>query len=197
MAEINGPNLDQLDAWGDLDSLPYSLDSSVWDTADLWEGSGSAAVAITATGTVSVQRHATGSAATAVTETSSVERIVHFTGTASGALSITASADVPTHSIVATTANIVVTSSASASKVFDVSSSVSIAIDFTLSIPNATFLFGGSGAVAITQTSSQSLIEHFEAVSAPISINLSLSAEKLGESWSVVAAESETWSSSV
>ena len=37
MADIVGPTLEQLDNWGDLDSLPYSLDSSIWLTAALRE----------------------------------------------------------------------------------------------------------------------------------------------------------------
>lgn len=37
---ITGPSLDQLDYWGALDGLPFSLDSAVWGTAELFEASG-------------------------------------------------------------------------------------------------------------------------------------------------------------
>ena len=37
MAEVVGPNLEQLDAWGTLDTLDLSLDSSDWDTRAIRE----------------------------------------------------------------------------------------------------------------------------------------------------------------
>ena len=37
MAEVVGPNLDQLDAWGTIDTLDISLDSSDWNTRAIRE----------------------------------------------------------------------------------------------------------------------------------------------------------------
>ena len=37
---LQNPSLDELDFWGSLDALPYSLDSSVWNTAKLLYATG-------------------------------------------------------------------------------------------------------------------------------------------------------------
>lgn len=42
MADVSGPfTIEQLDQFGNLDALPFSLDSSIWNTATIWGGSGS------------------------------------------------------------------------------------------------------------------------------------------------------------
>ena len=115
MAEINSPTLDQLDAWSStLDALPaIALDDAYWTTLDLWETSGSAAIAVTASAatpniTASMSGTAAGaasfaaiahftvsmagSAAISVSATATAEHIKHTTATASVAVSETAQA---------------------------------------------------------------------------------------------------------
>ena len=55
MSDKTAPQtLETLDAWGTLDSLPYSLDHSFWTTVNLWDGAATPAGAGTASATGSV-----------------------------------------------------------------------------------------------------------------------------------------------
>jgi hypothetical protein len=47
MADIVGPTLEQLDNWGNIDTLPYSLDNAIWLTAALREGESTPSVSAT------------------------------------------------------------------------------------------------------------------------------------------------------
>ena len=51
---VTNPNLDQLDAWGTLDSLPYSLDSSVWSTATSHYASGNTSTSFSTSGSAEI-----------------------------------------------------------------------------------------------------------------------------------------------
>ena len=49
MADIVGPTLEQLDNWGNIDTLPYSLDNAIWLTAALREGESTPSVSASVT----------------------------------------------------------------------------------------------------------------------------------------------------
>lgn len=74
---ITGPSLDQLDYWGALDGLPFSLDSAVWGTAELFEASGADVAASSESAASNIARIETGSdtATSAETCASTVYRI--------------------------------------------------------------------------------------------------------------------------
>ena len=112
MAEVVGPNLEQLDSWGTIDTLDISLDSSDWNTRAIREVAnfrnaptleqldafsssldaittsldsltsfGSPAqIVVTSTGTANAIFGVSGSAAIAITATGSAQRVQNLYG---------------------------------------------------------------------------------------------------------------------
>lgn len=192
MAEIHVPTLEELDNWsGSIDALPYSLDSSVWLSADLWETTASGATAITATASCGVQRHAVGTAAPlAITATATGREVFEVTG--SGALVITGTAFAGWVG----TASIAITATATPQHIEPVSGTAALALTETSSLLG-TFVMGASGPLALTAaTETSSLLGTFVmAGTAELALpTVALVAEELGETWSVVSAGGETWS---
>ena len=52
MADIVGPNLEQLDSWGNLEQIPnQALDAAFWNTLALREGESTSSVSATVSAT--------------------------------------------------------------------------------------------------------------------------------------------------
>ena len=235
MAEIHGPTLEELDNWsGSIDALPYSLDSSTWLTADLWEASASAATAITATGSIGVQRHAVGTtAATAITATATALKIFDVDGSAAIAITVPAFDTVLEFGLIGVSASTAITVAATCNATFLVSGtaaavgaevsaafvtaagagaftvaltvtgacvrlvSASGTAEIAVSLTGAglaTLVGAGSFPLAITGVVTVERFLHFTGTAEAALPTVTLVAEELGETWSVVSAGGETWS---
>ena len=172
MAEIVGPNLDELNNWSStVDGLPFNLDNSIWLTAALREAVCPASIAMTTTanavGPTNAQLAATISMAV------SASAIVTFDCMAMMSVSMTSSVSANRIREVSGSADIALTTS---SPSYDVINDRSASCDIRV-WPNGdltgTFLISGNETVAMTT---------------------SATSEELGETWTLVSTGNEVWS---
>ncbi len=172
MADIVGPTLEQLDNWGTLDSLPYSLDSSIWLTAALREGESSPATSSSVSAAGFIIKIAGAAASTSVAATSSGIRLV------TGASSLS------------------VLSSASASGGIVVLGASSLSTLASIVARGGTLVFGSAdlGVFAIIPDAKGNFETFADNISmAPVATGV-VEAERLGELWGVIPDEGEVWS---
>lgn len=92
MADVTGPNLEQLDSWygGNLDSFPTSLDNAFWNTATLRDAA--SALSVSATAAAAGVRVALGAAALSVSASTAAAGLRVATGAATPSVSVTVAA---------------------------------------------------------------------------------------------------------
>ena len=93
MADVSGPfTLDQLDQFGTMDSLAFSLDSDVWNTLTIFDAGGSVSSSATTSGTGLRERLVDGSVTGSGSVSSSAIRIQFVDGfvSSSGTVSLDA-----------------------------------------------------------------------------------------------------------
>lgn len=91
MADVCGPwTLEQLDQFGTLDSLPFSLDSDVWLTACIRDSGGDVSAVGSATATPSRERIGEGFVTASATVTATGSKELTGSGAISGAATVVA-----------------------------------------------------------------------------------------------------------
>ena len=172
MAEIVGPNLDQLDNWSStVDGLPFNLDNSIWLTAALREAVCPSSIAMTmsadAVGPEAAEMDITISMSTVATS------IVTFDCMAMMSFSMT--------------------SSVSANRTREVSGSVDIAL--TTSSPSYDVINDRSASCDIKVWPNGDLTGTFLiSGNETVSMTTSATSEELGETWTLVSTGNEVWS---
>ena len=123
MADVSGPfTLDQLDQFGTIDSLAFSLDSDVWNTLTVFDAGGSVLSSATTSGTGLRERLVDGSVTGSGSVSSSAIRIqfADSSVSSSGAVSL----DAIRIQFVDSSVNASATTSALAGVVFSADSSI-------------------------------------------------------------------------
>ena len=90
MAEILGPTLEQLDAWGSMDALDAFGTLEQLDNLNLFETTGTASVSASATSVATKVRTISATASLAVTQSSSATLVHGVSASVTGAASVAA-----------------------------------------------------------------------------------------------------------
>lgn len=175
MADQTGPfTLEQINTvfgYTSLDSVAYSLDSSVWQTATAYEGSANVSSTFT---------------------TSSITPTIIKTTSASINSIVSATAEAQTVILAEASVSVVCSTSCIGSEVFTAEASVTCVI--TTSADGDLIAFGASIILGIATTSLSYIRIRSNTMSTSSNIAASMNGEIRGKNWNIVTSSSETWS---
>ena len=190
MTDIVGPNLDQLDAWGSLDSLAHSLDSSVWDSAALRYVAGSSATTFATAGAAVRMQLAVGSVAATFSESAAAVR-TQF-GVGSSAVAFTTAGESHLVHLAVGSAAVSVTPAASAVRVQLAEGSISAAVSTTGTAIGIIYTTPDSIAASFTSTAENTGV--LSAIgTVTFSVTVDAAENALGESWSDITPAAAAW----